>query len=273
MTDPRVQTTSALAGRYTIERELGRGGMATVFLALDLKLQRQVALKVLRPELATSVGTDRFLREIGAWLGALAPEHSFSRREAAAQATDRFSDRVKSPRRQAELLWLDGLLAASQHDLAGLRQARARLVKRDTSAARPSIRSLAAFELELLGRRREAADSMASLAWEWWHWGVGPYFLGVTRLAAARWLAAERDLDQAADLLPWHRTAQAFLLHGQVVLGGVSYLEMGRVEAARGNESLAREYYKRFLQRYDMPSPRMQHLVDEARAALTRLES
>ena len=53
-----------LAGRYRLERELGRGGMAIVFLAQDLKHHRQVAIKVLRPELAASVGQDRFLREI-----------------------------------------------------------------------------------------------------------------------------------------------------------------------------------------------------------------
>ena len=53
-----------LAGRYRLERELGRGGMAIVFLAEDLKHQRQVAIKVLRPDLAASVGRDRFLREI-----------------------------------------------------------------------------------------------------------------------------------------------------------------------------------------------------------------
>jgi len=54
----------ALAGRYTIERELGRGGMATVYLARDVKHDRPVALKVLRPELAASLGAERFLREI-----------------------------------------------------------------------------------------------------------------------------------------------------------------------------------------------------------------
>jgi serine/threonine protein kinase/tetratricopeptide (TPR) repeat protein len=54
----------ALAERYTLERELGRGGMATVYLAEDLKLHRRVALKVLRPELAASLGNERFLREI-----------------------------------------------------------------------------------------------------------------------------------------------------------------------------------------------------------------
>src|SRR5207247_3328386 len=51
-------------GRYTLERELGRGGMATVYLAHDLKHDRPVALKVLHPELAATLGPERFLREI-----------------------------------------------------------------------------------------------------------------------------------------------------------------------------------------------------------------
>lgn len=54
----------ALQGRYTIDREVGRGGMATVFQAQDVKHGRQVALKVLHPELAASLGAERFLREI-----------------------------------------------------------------------------------------------------------------------------------------------------------------------------------------------------------------
>src|SRR5688572_28190081 len=54
----------ALAGRYTVERELGAGGMATVYLARDLRHDRRVALKVLRPELAAVIGADRFLAEI-----------------------------------------------------------------------------------------------------------------------------------------------------------------------------------------------------------------
>ncbi|MDX1675772.1 MAG: serine/threonine-protein kinase, partial [Longimicrobiales bacterium] len=54
----------ALEGRYRIERELGEGGMATVYLAEDLKHHRSVALKVLKPELAAVVGADRFLAEI-----------------------------------------------------------------------------------------------------------------------------------------------------------------------------------------------------------------
>jgi serine/threonine protein kinase len=55
---------AALADRYRVDRELGQGGMAVVFLARDLKHDRDVALKVMRPELAASIGTDRFLREI-----------------------------------------------------------------------------------------------------------------------------------------------------------------------------------------------------------------
>jgi serine/threonine-protein kinase len=64
LTAVNSRLTSALAGRYALERELGQGGMATVYLARDLRHERQVALKVLRPELAASMGPERFLREI-----------------------------------------------------------------------------------------------------------------------------------------------------------------------------------------------------------------
>ena len=64
MPDPIEALRTALAGRYTVERELGAGGMATVYLAEDVKHRRKVAVKVLRPDLTQSVGPDRFLREI-----------------------------------------------------------------------------------------------------------------------------------------------------------------------------------------------------------------
>ena len=64
MTDPEARLRQALADRYRIERELGRGGMATVYLADDLRHHRQVAIKVLRPEVAATLGAERFLREI-----------------------------------------------------------------------------------------------------------------------------------------------------------------------------------------------------------------
>ncbi|HEX6104746.1 MAG TPA: protein kinase [Gemmatimonadales bacterium] len=56
--------TEALRDRYTIERELGRGGMATVYLARDLRHDRPVALKVMHPELSATLGPERFLREV-----------------------------------------------------------------------------------------------------------------------------------------------------------------------------------------------------------------
>ncbi len=62
--DAREHLQSALGGAYTVERELGRGGMATVWLAHDLKHKRPVALKVLHADLAASLGPDRFQREI-----------------------------------------------------------------------------------------------------------------------------------------------------------------------------------------------------------------
>jgi Tol biopolymer transport system component/tRNA A-37 threonylcarbamoyl transferase component Bud32 len=64
MPDPLPRLTEALADRYRIERQLGQGGMATVYLAEDLKHARKVAIKVLRPELAAVIGAERFLREI-----------------------------------------------------------------------------------------------------------------------------------------------------------------------------------------------------------------
>ena len=64
MPDTLARLTAALADRYAIQEELGAGGMATVYLAEDLKHQRKVAVKVLRPELAAVLGAERFLKEI-----------------------------------------------------------------------------------------------------------------------------------------------------------------------------------------------------------------
>ena len=64
MSAPPPELVSALANRYRLERELGAGGMATVYLAEDPKHGRKVAVKVLHPELAASLGAERFVREI-----------------------------------------------------------------------------------------------------------------------------------------------------------------------------------------------------------------
>ncbi len=64
MTDAVDRLTAALADRYRLERQLGQGGMATVYLAQDLKHDRKVAIKVLKPELAAVLGAERFVQEI-----------------------------------------------------------------------------------------------------------------------------------------------------------------------------------------------------------------
>ncbi|MGD8322178.1 MAG: protein kinase [Gemmatimonadota bacterium] len=64
MTDPVARLNAALERRYAVESEIGEGGMATVYLAEDLRHHRKVALKVLKPELAAVVGAERFLAEI-----------------------------------------------------------------------------------------------------------------------------------------------------------------------------------------------------------------
>ncbi len=64
MPDLLDRLKTALADRYAIQEELGAGGMATVYLAEDLKHHRKVAVKVLRPELAAILGAERFLKEI-----------------------------------------------------------------------------------------------------------------------------------------------------------------------------------------------------------------
>jgi serine/threonine-protein kinase len=62
--DPLDRLRTALTGRYAVEREIGRGGMAIVYLAHDLRHSRDVAIKVLKPEFAMAVSAERFLREI-----------------------------------------------------------------------------------------------------------------------------------------------------------------------------------------------------------------
>jgi eukaryotic-like serine/threonine-protein kinase len=64
MQEPQFRLAAALADRYRIERELGQGGMATVYLAQDLRHHRQVAIKLMRPELSAVIGAERFLSEI-----------------------------------------------------------------------------------------------------------------------------------------------------------------------------------------------------------------
>ena len=227
----------------------------------------QVAASKAGPDLA-KLDPYRFA-VVGAWLGALEPSLAEARHETAAQTVSR----MNSPWRKSELFWFDGLLAVSKRDLAALHQAQRELMNVDTAVAKAPLRSLAAFDLELQGRRREAADSMAALAWS--PGGIDRPYWGINRLAGARWLEAEGDLEQAARLLPWWQAmiGNPDFVHAVIVLWGPSLMETARVEAARGNKELARENYQQFLRLYDMPSPRVRYLQDDARQALRNFEN
>jgi TolB-like protein len=210
---------------------------------------------------------------LGVWLGGLSPEQAASRR------TGVQAQRLPA-RSQPVLLWLDGLLAAVRRDSMGIRAAQRAIGPPDTSYAGCFARSLAAFDLALRGRRREAGESLAAMAWvsQWASGGDagrGAIFRGVNRMAAARWLAAEGDTDQARRLLLWRYGlpgpyARYWLeIH---VLNSLTSLEAARIEAARGNVAKARHYYEDFLRTYDRPVPALAHVVTEAREALGRLE-
>jgi serine/threonine-protein kinase len=76
MPDARDALTQSLSDRYRIERELGAGGMATVYLASDVRHNRQVAIKVLRDDLTASLGAERFIREINIAAGLTHPHRA-----------------------------------------------------------------------------------------------------------------------------------------------------------------------------------------------------
>ena len=76
MSDNLDRLKSALADRYAIQEKLGEGGMATVYLAEDLKHHRKVGVKVLRPELSAILGAERFLKGDRGHREPAAPEHS-----------------------------------------------------------------------------------------------------------------------------------------------------------------------------------------------------
>jgi tRNA A-37 threonylcarbamoyl transferase component Bud32 len=216
------------------------------------------------------------LAVIGAWLGGIDPRVAAAHRHAITPLRQQLS-----PANRAEIAWLDGLLAVARGDIRGLLVARDSVKTADSVSAPFLERSLSAFSLALSGHHAEAADSLVALehqraefGWSRYRSDAQPFLTGVNRLAAARWLVQRGEAATAERLLTWH---QAVLFPMQdtreanIVLEPVAYLEQARVAEALGRRDLARAYYRRFLWRYDMPSPQHQSLVNEARSALTRL--
>ena len=213
------------------------------------------------------------LAVIGAWLGAVDQHEATARRQAAVTlAQTNAVDR-------AEVAWLDGLAAVGRRDRRALADARARLQRAGAPSANALDRSLAAFDAALAGATASAGTAMAALEWEEATVSapdfVGdPYTIAANRLAAARWLAASGNADQALRLLTW--VDGLFFLHPStiysVMLTALVDLERGRIEEQRGRRDVARNYYREFLRRYDRPVIGHQALVEEAKAAMIRLQ-
>ena len=145
--------SAALSDRYRLEREIGAGGMATVYLAEDLRHRRRVALKVLRPELTEVLGAERFLKEIEVTAQPSTPAHPPALRL-------RCGARRASTRRRSRLLlyyvmpYVEGESLRARLDREKQLPARhARSSSRDRSRARSTTRIAKAWSTVTSSRR------------------------------------------------------------------------------------------------------------------------
>ena len=213
---------------------------------------------------------------VGAWLGALPPAAAAARRPAAVRDSVHLL-----PAGRAELAWLDGMLAVTTRDTVALATARRALLGADSVTAPMLARSLGAFARALAGDRDGAADSLVALERERADRGLSryqsdghPFLTAINRLAAAEWLRERGKLGDAANLLTWHETVlvpMRLTRQANAAVDALAYLESARVAESLGRKDVARDYYGRFLVRYDAPTALHRHLVDEARHALDRL--
>jgi hypothetical protein len=259
--------------RFLAFNWVSRGAWDSVSRALD-ELTRQA------PNARWSAVDGYALAVAGVWLGGLDVREAHKQRAAAARVVEQVPADEGQADLQAMLVWLDGILAWARGDPAGLQSARRELERVDrvytswTNA--PWERSLAAFQLALTGATRQAGLALAAVEWqraEQLSDGTfAQYLTALDRLSASRWLLEGGDTAQAARLLTWNEAWGG--TSGSVgggVFASLAYLERARIEDSRGNVTLAQEYYQEFLHRYDMPAPKQQHLVHEAREALARL--
>jgi len=209
---------------------------------------------------------------VGAWLGALDAGEAGRRRESVSH--------LSTPMDRAELAWLDGIAAATAKDRPALAAARVALGKSEDRAAKALDRSLAAFDQALAGKTSNAGAALAALEWEEaaaWDpdFAEHPFTIAVDRIAAARWLADARDLDQASRLLTLGDGA--YFIHPSAVfstmVSGLIARERGGIEERLGHAGAARAFYQEFLLRYDRPTPSHRGIVEEAKAKVAALGS
>jgi tetratricopeptide (TPR) repeat protein len=236
---------------------------------------------------STLVTLDRYMREssdemaplkafkltaLGEWLGGVPAGTSDRYLPGAAAFAERLEDPGDRATERAMLDYLQGVLAAARQNSEALRQADRQLEGIDHSVARTAQRALAAYALQLQGSVAEAADSLYEVTWG----GVPPWYkrmIAINRLNASRWLLLAGDTARASKLLSSCQRSSLFIPEWDEsrLLAGHCYLELARIEEARGRDGLARKYYWQFLKRYDSPVEALRPLVEEARAAYERV--
>ena len=208
----------------------------------------------------------------GAWLGGLPIERAEARRAAAVRFLGQLQGEPAA-RDRARLAWSDGMLAVLRSDARALAAARAALEHSGDANIGFLDRSLAAFESQLRGRKRQAADSLwvldgAATENELLSFHDG-YARSIDHLAAAQWLLQLGDTSRAERLLTWHE--QDSPAGGTWLFAPLAYLQLARIADAKGRTAEARASYHQFLMRFSLPVPVLRPLAAEAQAALHRL--
>jgi hypothetical protein len=210
------------------------------------------------------------LTAVGEWLGGV-PSATVDRYMArAGTVAEGIDDAEWRAVELAALQGYAGVLAASREDADALQLADRRLRGIDIGEARIARRALAAYMLRLQGSMTEAADSLYQVTWR-----PPRHFVSINRLNTARWLLTVGDTARATKLLYGCQLSSPAGpdFYEELLLAGHCYLELARIEEARGRDALARRYYWQFLKRYDMPVEAQRQTVEEARAAYERLLS
>ncbi|HSJ30534.1 MAG TPA: hypothetical protein VK933_03810, partial [Longimicrobiales bacterium] len=219
------------------------------------------------------------LATLGVSTGAVAPDAALGWRPDPAQGAV-----AAEPDARAELAWLDGVNAFFGADTAAIAGALQALRGSGGRHAELLSASLRAFQRHAAGDPAGAARSLAELEWNLTGRGdhmaaarFHPHLSAIHRPAGARWLIESGDTVQALRLLTWHEAIVAGdRVYGRInnanrVVEPLALQQRARLEEALGRESVAREHYRAFLERYDRAPSAHQGLVADARAALHRL--
>jgi serine/threonine-protein kinase len=183
---------------------------------------------------------------------------------------------------EADLLWLDGLLAYLAADANGIRSARRAIQGGNATHGVRLERSLAALAADAAGDRERASRAIVELETEIADRGPladivanHPLLVIANRLLAARWLRSLGNDAGAARLLTWHESMSngAVTAAWNTAIGGVSLLDRAEIAEAGGDRARARRHFARFLERYDLAVPSIRPLVSRATAGLERLRS